>query len=536
MHTALRFLALTLAVGGVYYVAATVEILLAHPDPRRHTVWWPAGWAVAAVLVCGPRAAVGVFVGEWLGVLTNERAAPWWLGGVTGVANGLEALAGAWALRRAGATVPLDTVRAVVVLTAAAVLCPLALLPIQLSATWVAGWFHESGAAGAAAAAAHWWANDCVAVLFVVPLVLAARDRQGARAELRGRQWEPIALTIALVVVTAVSFGAPSAHWFAALAAAAFPFLAWAGLRFGPRVLALELTLYASVIIVLAARRLDPFADLGQNTFPFLHLLFAVTGVTGLLLAATVAERGAAEARAAEALRWEELGVLAGGLAHDLNNRLTAVLGNADLAATEVPADSPAAQRLAAVATEAERLARLARDLLAYTGRGLFTNPRPTDVGAAVRDAVAELGLRDRVAVTAPPGLVVVLDPALLRLAVRNLLANATEAANGTGGGAAVAVTTELVPGDRAARARPIAGRSGPHARVRVSDSGRGMPPDVRHRMFDPFFSTKGAGRGLGLAAVLGAVRAAGGFVHVESEPDRGTTVDLFFPLAGPLG
>jgi signal transduction histidine kinase len=530
--TALRFLALTASTAAVYYFAATVEVVLAYPDPRRHTVWWAAGWGVSSVLLFGPRAAVGVFVGEWLGVLTNERASVWWLGAATGAANALEALLGAWLLRRAGLTKPPDTTRAVLKLAGAALVCPIALQPFQIPATWAAGWFAVSGAAGAAHALAQWWANDFVAVLFVVPLALAARDRAGTRAEVRGRYRELLALAAGLAAVTALSFGAPVGHWFAGLTVAAFPFLAWAGLRFGPRTMALALCVYAATIVVLTARRLDPFASLGADTFPFLHLLFGVISISALLLAAAVSERAAAESRAAEALRWEELGVLAGGLAHDLNNRLTAVMGNADLAAGEVPPDSPAAAHLAAVSAEAERLALLARDLLAYTGRGVLAYPRPTDVGAAAREAVAELGVRDRVPVTAAPGLVAVTDPALLRLAVRNLLLNATEAATGTGGGVAVAVTVEVVSPEFAARTRPLPGRAGPHARVRVSDSGRGMTPDVRHRMFDPFFSTKGAGRGLGLAGVLGAVRAAAGFVHVESEPDRGTTVDLYFPLA----
>jgi signal transduction histidine kinase len=265
-----------------------------------------------------------------------------------------------------------------------------------------------------------------------------------------------------------------------------------------------------------------------------LHLLFAVEALSALLLAATVAQRAAAEARAAEALRWEELGVLAGGLAHDLNNRLTAVIGNADLAAAELPPGGPAAARLAVVTAEAQRVADLVRDLLAYTGRSVFANPRPVDVAVAVCDAVAELSSSARPTVSTVPGLVAVLDPALFRLALRNLLANATEATAGTGGGVAVAVAVELVTPARAADAHPLPGRTGPHARVCVSDGGCGMTPDVRHRMFDPFFSTKGPGRGLGLAAVLGAVRAAGGFVHVESAPDGGTTVELYLPLAEP--
>lgn len=532
MTASLRFLALTVAVAGAYNAAATVENLLALPHPRRITVWWPAGYAVALVYLFGRRAALGVWLGEWAVALALDPRGLWWFGLVTGAGNTLEALLGALVLRRAGFRPALDRTRDVFVLLGASLACPAVLVPFQLAAETAGGRYTESGLAGALDGVARWWINDALATLYVVPLLFALAEWPATRADVRGRWRELLGLTVGLAAVTAVAFGTNAGQWLAGLSAAAFPFLVWAALRFGPRVVALELCLYAAVIVLLAARRMDPFGATDQDTFPFLHLLLAVAAVVALLLAAEVRERITAEARAAEALRWEELGVLAGGVAHDMNNRLTAVLGNADLAAGELPPDSPAAAHLSVVSAEAQRLADLARDLLAYTGRGVFTNPRPTDVAAVAREAVAELNLRDRVPVTAVPGLVAVLDAALLRLALRNLFLNALEALTGTAGGVAVAVTVESVTDARAAEARPLVGRAGPHARVRVSDSGRGMTPDVRHRMFDPFFSTKGPGRGLGLAAVLGAVRAAGGFVHVESEPDRGTTVDLFFPLA----
>lgn len=531
MRSVLYYGALTLAVAAVYFTAATAENVLALPHPRRITVWWPAGYAVALVYLLGRRAAPGVWLGEWATSLVIDGPALWWFGLVTGGGNALEALLGARVLRRAGFRPALDRTRDVFVLLGASLACPLALVPFQLAAFAAFGRYDETGLAGALDGVARWWTNDALATLYVVPLVFALTEWRGTRAAVAGRWGELAALAGGLVAVTVLSFGTDAGDWLAGLSAAAFPFLAWAGLRFGPRVVALALAAHAGTIVVLAARRLDPFAAAGEDTFPFLHLLFAVEALSALLLAASVAQRVAAEARAAEALRWEELGVLAGGVAHDLNNRLTVVIGSAELAAAELPPGEPAGARLAVVAAEAQRLADLVRDLLAYTGRGVLSNPRPTDVAAAAREAVAELGLGDRVPVTAAPGLVAVADPALFRLAMRNLLRNATEAATGTGG-VAVAVTVESVSEEFAARALPLPGRAGPHVRVRVSDSGRGMTADVRHRMWDPFFSTKGPGRGLGLAAVLGAVRAAAGFVTVESEPDSGTTVNLYFPLA----
>ena len=530
--TASRFVALTLAVAAVYFTAATAENVLALPHPRRITVWWPAGFAVALAYRFGWRAAPGVWLGEWAVSRLLEDPALWWFGIVTGAGNALEALLGAWVLRRAAFRPVLDRTCDVFALLGASLACPLALVPFQLGAYTAVGRYAESGIGGALDGIARWWTNDALATLYVVPLLFALVEWRAARATFAGRWRELAALGGGLVAVTVLSFGTDAGDWLVGLSASAFPFLAWAELRFGPRVVALALTAHSGTIVVLAARRLDPFAPAGEDTFPFLHLLFAVTALSALLLAAAVAQRTAAEARAAEALRWEELGVLAGGLAHDLNNRLTAVIGNAELAASELPPGERAAERLAEVSAEAQRLADLARDLLAYTGRGVFVNPRPTDVAVIVSEAVTELGLRDRVSVTAVPGLVAVLEPALLRLALRNMLTNALEATAGTGGGVAVAVAVEEVSEARAADARPLPGRAGSHVRLSVSDSGRGTTADVRHRMFDPFFSTKGPGRGLGLAAVLGAVRAAGGFVHVDSAPDLGTTVELYLPLA----
>lgn len=529
MRAALRFLALVLAVAGLYWLAGSAELLIAHPRRPRGSIWWPAGFAVAAVYLYGPRAAVGVLLGEWLAACVTN-ANPWWLGVMTAGGNGGEAVLGAWLLRRLGLDPRLTATGDVRALVLTCLACPVTMAALQTPAAALAGWFDGRDGWAVARTVTKWWASDAVGCLYAVPLMFALARPRGAAAEVGGRWGEALVLTVGTLTVTVLAFAARPGDWTAGLTAAAFPFLAWAGLRFGPMTTALMLAGHALVIIVLVARRLDPLATTGADCFPSLHLLLAVSAVSALLLAAAVQTRAAAERRSAEARRWEELGVLAGGIAHDLNNRLTVVMGYTELAAAALPPGAPTAEFLRTAARESERMVELARLLLAYTGRTAYASRvEPTDLGAAVREAAAGAGLS--VAPAAGP-LVAVADAELVRLAVRNLLTNAAEALAGGGGSVTVAVTAEPVPESEAGIGWPLPARPGAFVRVRVADDGGGMSAETVARMFDPFFSSKGPGRGLGLSAVLGAVRAAGGFLRATSAEGKGTTIDMYFPAA----
>jgi signal transduction histidine kinase/CheY-like chemotaxis protein len=252
------------------------------------------------------------------------------------------------------------------------------------------------------------------------------------------------------------------------------------------------------------------------------------------------AERLELERRLLHAQKLESLGVLAGGIAHDFNNLLQAMLGNLDLALAGLDpgTDAQAAVDLAAVA--ARRATDLTRQLLAYSGKGRFV-VRAIDLTAMVRESVHLLrasvphtcAIDLRLAERLPA---VEADVGQVQQVLMNLITNAADAI-GAGPGT-ITVTTgrrqggpSALVGSRSGAVEP----AGEYVAVEVADTGCGMEQATLDRMFDPFFSTKGVGRGLGMSALLGIVRGHGGAILVDSAPGRGTTVSVLFP-ARPAG
>jgi PAS domain S-box-containing protein len=234
--------------------------------------------------------------------------------------------------------------------------------------------------------------------------------------------------------------------------------------------------------------------------------------------------------------RFESLGVLAGGIAHDFNNLLTPILGEASLAILDLPEASSARGRLERIRAAAQRGAALTSEMLHYAGMGPLER-RSVDLSDLVdgmRDrlegaAMGRVRLRFELAARPPA---VEGDPARLAHALRNLMTNAAEASPEGGD---VVVRTGTFDLDRAALSRCFLGQllpEGCYVALEVVDSGAGMDAETRARLFDPFFSTKYTGRGLGLAAVLGIVRGHRGAVEVEAADGRGTCVRLLLPAA----
>ena len=251
-------------------------------------------------------------------------------------------------------------------------------------------------------------------------------------------------------------------------------------------------------------------------------------------------ERRSMEAKLQETQKLESLGVLAGGIAHDFNNLLTGVLGNASLAASEIPPGSEAHGFLAQIEKAATRAADLCRQMLAYSGKGRF-DVRALDLNAMIQETMNLLGIsiskRARLDFQFAPSLPAVLaDATQLRLIVMNLVINASEAFGECDGVVRVSTgTARLSAADLAgANASPDA-KEGNHVWFEVSDTGCGMEPEVLKRIFDPFFTTKFTGRGLGLAAVLGIVRGHRGVLTVTSEPGQGTCFRVLLPVTGDV-
>ncbi len=241
--------------------------------------------------------------------------------------------------------------------------------------------------------------------------------------------------------------------------------------------------------------------------------------------------------RLLEAQKLESIGVLAGGIAHDFNNLLTLVLGNAHLARAALPAEHPATEPLRQVEQASLRAAELTAQMLAYAGRGQFV-VGPVDPSGVVREGAsllqAALPSPARLLVEPAAGLPAIeADPAQLRQVLVNLVTNAGEALPGNRG--TVTVRTGLLHATReflVTTLLPQEATPGPYVYLEVEDDGAGISAEVQRRMFEPFFSTRFPGRGLGLAAVLGIVRRHRGTIAVESVPGR-TVIRALFPLAG---
>jgi signal transduction histidine kinase/CheY-like chemotaxis protein len=249
----------------------------------------------------------------------------------------------------------------------------------------------------------------------------------------------------------------------------------------------------------------------------------------------------AAEEQMRHVQKLESLGVLAGGIAHDFNNLLAGILGNAELAMLELDASLPAHELIREIHWSAARAAELTHQLLAYTGKAVAS----VDT-FDVSELVSEMSTLSRSAVPhsaelridAEDGPIWIrADPAQVRQLVMNLITNAGDSLEDRGG--TVCVTTGLRKIDPEALTHCfVLGRPEcmEYACVEVSDDGCGMEREVMERIFDPFYSTKAEGRGLGLVSGSGIVRSQGAVLTVESVPGRGTTFRVLFPRAAAHG
>ncbi|NIA19947.1 MAG: transporter substrate-binding domain-containing protein [Xanthomonadaceae bacterium] len=241
------------------------------------------------------------------------------------------------------------------------------------------------------------------------------------------------------------------------------------------------------------------------------------------------------ESQMQQAQKLESLGVLAGGIAHDFNNILTAILGNHDLALTELSPSSPVAARIASASKAARRAADLAQQMLAYSGKGKFfiadidLNELVADMGHLLQVSIAkQVVLQYHLAKNLPA---VSADVSQLRQVIMNLITNAAEAIGKQSG--VVNLTTGAMDASRGYLRESFLDENQPeglYVYLEVSDTGCGMDNETISHIFDPFFTTKFTGRGLGMAAVLGIVRGHHGAVKVYSEPGKGTTFKVLFP------
>ncbi len=251
-----------------------------------------------------------------------------------------------------------------------------------------------------------------------------------------------------------------------------------------------------------------------------------------------LAERRRNEEQLRETQKLESIGVLAGGIAHDFNNLLTGIIGNTSLALEM--GDSHPGQKavLEEVMQASQRAADLTMQLLAYAGKGRFV-VRPLNLSSMASEIVplvkSFIPRATDVELSLSPDLPVIeADASQIQQVVMNLIINAAEALPDSGTGRIRVATGSC--GFKAGNRDPAliggAAPSGSFVFVEVQDNGCGMSEEVRSRIFDPFYTTKFQGRGLGLAAVVGIVRSHNGALRVESKPGEGSTFTAYFPVS----
>ncbi len=257
-------------------------------------------------------------------------------------------------------------------------------------------------------------------------------------------------------------------------------------------------------------------------------------------VARDVTERHAQEEALLQTQKLESLGLLAGGIAHDFNNLLAAIQGHLNLAQLVLEERGDPSGHFIRMNASIRRAADLARQLLAYSGRGAF-EVELVEMNILVGEMTELLGISRSKKVE----LVVHLCPELpliqgdrvqLQQVVMNLVMNASEAFDGQAG------VVELVTGfehlDDSKLSQKVLGESlqpGEYVTLLVHDQGCGMEPEVLARIFDPFFTTKPMGRGLGLSAMRGILRAHRAGIEIHSQPGKGTRIKLYFPASSTL-
>ena len=243
-----------------------------------------------------------------------------------------------------------------------------------------------------------------------------------------------------------------------------------------------------------------------------------------------------AEARLRQAQRLEALGTLAGGIAHDFNNLLTPILGYSELARMDLKENHPAQEKLKAIYEAANKARGLVRQILSFARQDRVER-HPLMLQPLIKESVKFLkasippSIEVRWSISDECGPVVA-DPTEIHQVIMNLCTNACQAMEKRGG----ILTIRLERVEAAAPSRPDQEEwgEGNWVHLEVTDTGEGIPPKMRERIFEPYFTTKpmGKGTGLGLAVVHGIVSSCGGRIEVESEPSKGTTVHVFLPEA----
>jgi two-component system cell cycle sensor histidine kinase/response regulator CckA len=266
----------------------------------------------------------------------------------------------------------------------------------------------------------------------------------------------------------------------------------------------------------------------------FLHISISPFSGGAIITSIDITAQKRLEAQLQQAQKMEALGTLAGGIAHDFNNLLMAVLGNVSLMLHDMTSDHPYHERLKNIEEHVRSGAALTKQLLGYASKGQY-EIKGLDLNKLVKETAYAFG-RTRKDTMIHLELAEDLnemqgDQGQIEQVLLNLYVNATDAM--PGGGSLLIKTTKVSHEDM--KGKLYDPEPGNYVLLTVTDVGVGMDKETKERVFDPFFTTKemGGGTGLGLAAAYGVVRGHGGYIDVESEKGRGTTVSIYLPATG---
>jgi len=389
-----------------------------------------------------------------------------------------------------------------------------------------------------------WWLRDWLGVMVATPLIFAWRNGRPVEWTWR-RISEGVLLLLTLFVGSQLMFGlwgifgaenVPIAFVF-------FPIVGWAGLRFGARGSTSCVALIAAFAIVIAGMGIGPFGTFEVEFTQILLFTFLALGsLSGLLLAAIMAERDDAmtkrlilEEQLRHSQKMEAVGRLAGGIAHDFNNLLTAIIGYTEIVLTSLDPKDERRADAEEIGRAAMRAADMTRQMLAFSRRQVL-QPQVIDLNIALSKVEPMLRrvIGEDIVMTVTGKATsahVRVDPGQVEQVVMNLVVNARDAMP-QGGRLTVETADALL--DEAALADSPEARPGPYVMLSVTDTGTGMSPEVRARIFEPYFTTKdvGKGTGLGLSTAYGIVRQSEGHIAVSSEIGLGTTFRIYLPRA----
>jgi PAS domain S-box-containing protein len=245
-------------------------------------------------------------------------------------------------------------------------------------------------------------------------------------------------------------------------------------------------------------------------------------------------ERRRAEEKLRQAQKMESIGTLAGGIAHDFNNILFPLLGFAEMLKEDIPSDSPLQDYIDEILRAALRSKDLVKQILAFSRQG-DQNAKPIKLQPIVKEALKLV--RSSIPTTIDIQLdidsgcgVVIADPTQIHQIVMNLATNAYHAMEGTGGRLKVTLKQTLLESGQSVFPELIPGE---YAHLSVADTGVGIETGVMDKIFDPYFTTKetGKGTGLGLSVVQGIVKSCNGDICINSEPGKGTEIQVYLPI-----